>query len=172
MQLTGADSTRFHNAVVSGDIETIRALLGGPPWDGDPPEPVGVGHPLTYAVYHGPVSLLEAFLAAGVSPRFEDAAGFPPLIAAMTSGRADAYTLVRMLLEAGADPDERGVNGYAPLHHAAAAGDEGLVALLLEHGADATLRTGVDDDETPADFARGAGHEDIARRLAAAERQR
>jgi len=46
---------------------------------------------------------------------------------------------------------------------AARYGDEGSVAVLLERGADATLRNQL--DLSAADFARAAGREPLARRL-------
>ena len=38
--------------------------------------------------------------------------------------------------ELGADVNQRDVNGYAPLHHAAARGDNELIQYLVDRGAD------------------------------------
>jgi ankyrin repeat protein len=61
---------------------------------------------------------------------------------------------VRYLVEElGAGVNVRDHNGYAPLHHAAARGDDELILYLVEHGADVTLvsRAG----QTTADMANG-----------------
>jgi ankyrin repeat protein len=59
--------------------------------------------------------------------------------------------LARLLLDAGADPNGRGEGGFTALHSAAQNGDDELVALLQERGADPGLAT--DDGRTPADLA-------------------
>lgn len=71
----------------------------------------------------------------------------------------------------GADPDQRGINDYTALHMAV--GERNLVALerLLEAGADATLRTRIDDYETPREMAERAGLVQFADRLAEHERR-
>ena len=55
--------------------------------------------------------------------------------------------------EIGADVNARDLNGYTPLHHAAARGDTTLIRYLVEHGADVTAvsRRG----QTTADMANG-----------------
>src|SRR5690606_15399183 len=55
--------------------------------------------------------------------------------------------------ELGADVNQRDFNGYAPLHHAAARGDNELILYLIEKGADPTLvaRSG----QTTVDMANG-----------------
>jgi hypothetical protein len=61
---------------------------------------------------------------------------------------------VRYLVEElGADVNARDHNGYSPIHHAAARGDNEVILYLVEQGADVTLvsRTG----QTTADLANG-----------------
>ncbi len=61
---------------------------------------------------------------------------------------------VRFLVEeAGADVNRRDANGYTPLHHAAARGDDEMIRYLVELGADPTAvaRSG----QTTADMANG-----------------
>ena len=55
--------------------------------------------------------------------------------------------------ELGADVNARDHDGYAPLHHAAARGDNELIRYLVEHGADPTVisRRG----QTTVDMANG-----------------
>ncbi len=56
-------------------------------------------------------------------------------------------SLTRQLLEAGADPSARTVDGWTPLHSAAAARDPGSLTALLDAGADVNVRAG--NGETP-----------------------
>jgi len=72
---------------------------------------------------------------------------------------------VRLLLEAGADANNRQERGNTPLHTSAHVGDTGTVEALLAHGADVELRS--DDGKSAADYAREGGHEDLAKRLEA-----
>lgn len=53
--------------------------------------------------------------------------------------------------ELGIDPNLRDLDGYAPLHHAAARGDNEVILYLVEHGADVTLVSR--DGQTTADMA-------------------
>jgi len=91
-----------------------------------------------------------------------------PLNAAVAGSNAETRTAcVRLLLEAGADANSRQARGNTPLHTSAHLGDISTVETLLAHGADAALRS--DDGKSAADYARDGGHEDLVRRLEAAE---
>jgi uncharacterized protein len=46
---------------------------------------------------------------------------------------------MRLLLEAGADPNARQQGGFVPLHEAAHTDDVDMARLLLDHGADPSL---------------------------------
>lgn len=72
-------------------------------------------------------------------------------------------TLVKTLLEQGADPNARQHLGYTALHAAAQHGDEATADLLLKAGADPSLRS--DDGKTAADYAETAGHAALAARM-------
>jgi len=100
--------------------------------------------------------------------------GFPPLIAALGRGRdapgatrrTDIDALLRLLLSHGANPNQRGINDYTPLHMAVAERNLSAVQILLDAGADPALRTRIDECETPAEMAEAAGLPDFAARLA------
>jgi ankyrin repeat protein len=55
--------------------------------------------------------------------------------------------------EVGADVNARDFNGYTPLHHAAARGDDEMILYLIEMGADVTAVSR--RDQTVADMANG-----------------
>ncbi|WP_275540897.1 ankyrin repeat domain-containing protein [Streptomyces sp. TM32] len=112
---------------------------------------------------------VAALLQQGASPSTPAADGTTPLYLAAVSGRAD---LVRLLLEAGAAPDEesRGEPGSEglPLCAAACRGDAGAVRELLAHGADPNLREDNATGSTPLMWAIEGAHVDIVRLLLAA----
>lgn len=163
---------RIDAAFRAGDLEGLRAALGDPDGFPDVRGPITIGHCLEYAIYHSPLSFIRLLLERGADPNYEDHAGFPSLIAALTCLRADAHEILELLLDAGADPNQRGLNDYTPLHRAAGDGDERAVRLLLAHGADATARTRIDDCETPREVAERAGHREIAELLVRREARR
>lgn len=70
---------------------------------------------------------------------------------------------IRLLLERGADVNAVQTAGYRPLHEAAAAGRADLVQLLLDAGADRTVRC--DRGKTAADYATERGHTQVAAML-------
>jgi uncharacterized protein len=170
-----ADVERFRRldaAFRSGDMHVLQAELGR--LEGFPNV---VAHPaigacLIAAIYHGPLTLVGALLAAGADPNWPDD-GFPPLIAALSCSdptpgavvRADVHELVEMLLAAGADVSQRGVNDYTSLHLAAAQGDLRAVDILLAAGADPDEITRIDDFETALTIATAAGHGSVVDRL-------
>jgi len=140
----------IHAAYQRGDLAALKALLGDPPDFPNGRGPAGVGEIiLEYAIYHSPLSFIRALLAHGADPNYDDHAGFPPLIAALSSGRADRYEIARLLLAFGADVQARGLNDWTPLHYAAANDDLDGVQLLLAHGADPNARTRIDALATP-----------------------
>lgn len=89
-----------------------------------------------------------------------------PLNAAVAGPNGETRTdCVRLLLEAGAEPNNRQEGGNTPLHTSAHLGDSSTAETLLEHGADVGLRA--DDGKSAADYARDGGHPELARRLEA-----
>ena len=78
-----------------------------------------------------------------------------PLHSAASSDHVD---VARVLLDAGASPDERQAGGWTLLHAAAHNGSAAMVAMLLEAGADATLTNA--EGTTASDLATEAGDAD------------
>jgi ankyrin repeat protein len=104
---------------------------------------------------------------SGLPPVPADGPGVWPIHAASGVGYGEGYAgnahrhvpdgwlpAVKYLVEElGADVNARDLNGYSPLHHAAARGDNELILYLVEKGADVTVvsRRG----QTTADMANG-----------------
>ncbi len=71
--------------------------------------------------------------------------------------------IIRLLLEAKADVDSRSRTGLTPLMMAAGIGDMEVTDLLLQGGAETSLRS--DDGLTAADIARREGHIDLVAKI-------
>jgi hypothetical protein len=86
--------------------------------------------------------------------------GTTPVMTAATLGRVD---LVADLIERGTPVGGTDDVGATALHHAAHAGHDAVVDVLLAHEADTTLADA--NGRTPADLARLAGHRSLAERI-------
>jgi uncharacterized protein len=161
---------RIHQAFRKGDLEALRAAADDPAAVPNGVMPLGIGSCLVYAIYHSPLAFIRTLLEIGADPNAPVNDGFPPLIAALTCTRdvpgaprrTDVDAILRLLLARGADPNQRGINDYTPLHMAVAERNTRAIQLLLDAGADPDLRTRIDDCETPLEMARTAGLDDIA----------
>jgi ankyrin repeat protein len=175
-RFTQEEIDRYHRltaAFESGDFAALQAEFepgsGFPNVEAHP----GLGLCLIAAIYQSPVDLVRALLDAGADPNAEPGDGYPSLIAALTCAvsspgarvRTDVHELMELLLSRGANPNQRGVNDYTPLHVAAEMGDLRAVELLLSHGADPNEVTRIDDLEAPVEVAEKAGHRAVAERL-------
>jgi uncharacterized protein len=161
------DMIELHEAYKRGDLETVRALVGDPPDFPNCPGPFGVGEIiLEYAIYHSPLAFIRRLLELGADPNYQDAAGFPSLIATLSCGeRKDMCDILTLLLDFGADIQQRGVNDYTPLHYAANLQDTKAIALLLARGADPEARTRIDHCATPLEEAEILGRSEAVAAL-------
>ncbi len=165
---------RIDDAFRKGDLDALRAAVDDPAAVPNGVMPITIGSCLVYAIYHSPLAFIRTLLEIGANPKRPLDDGFPPLIAALSCStsvpgaarRPDLDEILRLLLSFGADPNERGINDYTPLHYAVAERNAFAVQLLLDHGADPEQRTRIDDCLTPLEMARAAGLEDIAAILA------
>lgn len=122
-----------------------------------------------HAIVDAPLATLDWMLDYGVDLAVCDDAGYTPLIAAIEGARADRLEVLQRLIAAGAPLNGQGINGWTPLHMAAARDDVAALELLLEAGADVSIRTGVDGYATPLEEARHLGQLRAARCLEAWE---
>ena len=162
-----------------GDLGALRAAVEDPECVPNGPMPLAIGSCLEYAIYHSPLAFIRNLLEIGADPNPAEHAGFPPLIAALSCSRSqpgsparsDTLDIIKLLLRFGADPNQRGINDYTPLHMAVGERHPAALEVLLEAGADPRLRTRIDDYETPREMAESAGLTEIAELLAAHERR-
>jgi uncharacterized protein len=156
--LDNAALVALHHAYKRGDLDAIRALLGNPPDFPNTRGPMAVGEiALEYAIYHSPLPMIRTLLKLGADPNYGDHAGFPSLIAALSTDRPDLQELLGMLLAAGAGVQQRGVNDHTPLHYAVSRRNLPAIELLLAHGADPQARTRIDGYSSPIDDAEAMG---------------
>lgn len=135
-----------------GDVHALRRALGDPADFPNCVQPAALGMgdtPLGYAIAWSPLAFIAELLALGADPNAQDPCGFPSLIAALTTARPDRCAVVQLLLEYGADVQQRGLNDWTPMHVAVAERDLGAVTLLLAAGADPSARTRIDCKTTP-----------------------
>jgi uncharacterized protein len=120
--------------------------------------------PLHLAAFLGTAECVAILLQVGADPAVVASGSMTvqPLHSAAASGNLEAS---KLLLAAGAPVDATQSGGFTPLHEAANRGDEALVGLLLDRGANRTRLT--DDGQSAADLAEAAGHSDLAIRLRA-----
>ncbi len=152
--------TAVDEAYKAGDLAALREALGHPPDVPNCLQPfeLAIGdYPLEYAIYWSPLRFIETLLALGADPNYPDPAGFPSLIAALTSGRRDCHDVLKLLLHKGADLGQRGFNDWTPLHCAVYQRDLGALGILLNHGADLALKTRIDDTTTALEDAEAIG---------------
>jgi ankyrin repeat protein len=156
---------KIDSAFRAGDLAALRAAVDDPANVPNGRMPLTVGNCLEYAIYHSPLAFIRTLLEIGADPNLDDNSGFPPLIAALSSGRVapgatarpDVLEILKLLLAFGADPNQRGVNDYTPLHMAVGERNLEALELLLEMGANPHLKTRIDEYETAREMAGKAG---------------
>lgn len=152
-------------AFKAGDRFAVEAALGNPPDFPNHRLPPGLGigdYPLDYAIYWSPLPFIIELIEAGADVNRPADDGFPSLIAALASDRIDRLALLSLLLENGADPGQRGINDWTPLHYAVVQRDLPAVEILLDSGADPTVRSQIDDCTSPYEDALDTGFAEAA----------
>ena len=132
-----------------GLVDRLRELLTADPDAQTARTPEGFD-PIGLAAFLGGADAVAVLLEHGADPDgdVDNPMRARPLHAATAVGDAAS---VRLLLVAGARPDERQQGGFTPLHAAAHLDDVESARLLLEHRADPGLRN--DEGRSAADLA-------------------
>ncbi|HEX4932934.1 MAG TPA: ankyrin repeat domain-containing protein, partial [Gemmatimonadaceae bacterium] len=154
-----AGATPFFRAAYATDVEAMKLLLAA---GADPT--IGTIKPPARARRPGAPPRADP---SGLPPIPDGGLGVLPIHAASGVGYGQGFAAndhrhvpdgwlpaVKFLVETlGADVNARDFNGYTPLHHAAARGDNEMIKYLVSKGADVTAvaRTG----QTTADMANG-----------------
>jgi uncharacterized protein len=143
-------SLNVYEAVCTGEIEIVKALLDERPEELDIPSPDGFSL-LGYACFFNQLAIARYLIVekeADVNQASSNAFKVTPLHSACA---IVSYSLTQLLLDNGADVNARQQGGVTPLHSAAHHGATELVRLLIERGADINATT--DTGETALSFA-------------------
>ena len=112
---------------------------------------------LNKAAYNGDVEEVAAILKTRPDPDNRDSSGGTALHAAMFQKN---IKIVEMLIDYGLDVNAIGPkNGYTPLHDAVWGNNPAAAKLLLEKGADPTIKN--KEGQTPLEKAKSEGKEDL-----------
>jgi uncharacterized protein len=148
-------------AATAGDAKRVAALV-----DADPALANAVARdgysPLGLASFFKRRDVVKVLLERGAKPSVPSRdQGFTPLHSAVATDAGDAiHEIVRLLLDAGADPNAKSHEGGTPLHSAAFTGDLAIAKLLLASGADLEATDG--KGRTALDLARDQRNAEVA----------
>jgi ankyrin repeat protein len=106
------------------------------------------------AIDCGSMLSIKWMLQKGVDLDFRDDEGYTPLHAAIERSADDRLEVLALLLRADAPINLKGFNDWTPAHMAAAKDDVDALRMLVQHGADLSIRTEIDDYATPLEEAR------------------
>lgn len=146
----------FRQAALDGKMAEVSHLLTeGVNVDALDPD----GHTaLMFAAFNGHSEIILKLLEEGAELENRDFMGRTALLYASTGPFPET---VKILLDKGAKPNVVDMDEhFSPLMHAAAEGNLSVVKILLEYGADFSLKD-VDGDDAES-FARQAGHLQVA----------
>ncbi len=128
--------------------------------------------PLCIAANHKHPAIVRALLAAKADPNYrpviaDGVYGSPPLLCAASCDPSEPFqsceTVVKILLEAGADINQGNSDGYTPLMAASSVGNIEMVTLLIKSGAH--LNAATRSNRTALSYARENGHLNVVSAL-------
>lgn len=157
-------TTRIMEALRTGDRAVFRRILRESPKIGNL-KGAGGSAPLMYAALYGDADDVRALLDEGADPNIKNEVGATALMWAVDdlektkllvehgadvnarsddkrtplvigAGRYGSSAVVKFLLDHGADPSFEGARNFTPLAEAAYAGDEIVLQMLIDRGAD------------------------------------
>jgi ankyrin repeat protein len=161
------DNTWTYDALQRGDTAAIRAKLRQDKTYVHERDFVG-RTPLLNAICCDELELVHLLLEHGADPNVAVDDGYTCLLTALDSLSAEtdrSTPIVAALIGAGADIHAIGMNGWTPLHMAAARGNAAACRLLIDAGADVNRRTDIDSLDTPLMVAASLGRPETVRLL-------
>ena len=148
----------FLDAVYENDLEKLSAILTAHP------HIIKDQEQMCSVVQLGSTDALALMIRHGAPVVIQTDDGFPLLHIAIDRASEPAlgqpkggHDILRVLLESGANVNERGMHDWTPLHRAAAFGDLKSCRILLDNGADPTETTNIDHYATAEEEARHMG---------------
>ena len=155
----------FHEACALGDLERVRQLVASNPsllrtYSEDGYAPCG------FATFFGHDAVDRFLIDAGADVNAQ-ASNAQRVGAVHAAAAVQNHSMMKFLLERGADPNARQQLDYTALHTAAGRNDFDMAKLLLSHGAQRDPRGS--DGKTPADVAHDHGHATFADWIASNE---
>ena len=126
--------------------------------------------PLLCAIGGNDLELVRFLLDKGSDPNCEVDDGYTCLMVAVESGEEEAdeeasLEILKTLIAAGADIHFCGINGWAPLHMAAARNQVEKAKVLLNAGADVNQRIQIDGHDSPLMEATRSGQAEMVKLL-------
>lgn len=123
--------------VLDGDIKHLSNLLKG----GANPNRIGLNDhtPLITAARSGKSKIVYELLKYGAAVNHVDKLGWTALHHSLNDKSAD-FTVVKILIIAGANPNARDHRNRTPLHRAAQYGSSEIVSYLINNGANPSLK--------------------------------
>jgi ankyrin repeat protein len=103
------------------------------------------------AIDCGSLASVKWMLSKKVNLHFIDNEGYSVLHSCIERDNADKYEILQLLIDGGADVnvgnelESMAINSWTPLHLAAARNDLDAIKILLENGADSSLKTIIDN---------------------------
>lgn len=159
------EAVTIFEAAALGDLASLQAEAGSGNLSLDAVSSDGFT-PLGLAAFFGRVDVLAWLLEQGADPNKPSQnkmAVFPINSAAAHQGNAAALSMVRLLIDHGANVNAAQHGGWTPLHQAASHGFEQMVRLLLDSGADPSVKS--EDGRTAAEMAAENGFHLLVERL-------
>ena len=161
-----ADDTWTSDVLQDGDIKAIKQRVLDDPSYISERDYLG-DTPLLTAIAFDNLELVKFLLKRNSNPNVKVDDGYTCILSAIESESDESIKIVTELIKAGADIHAIGINGWTPLHMAAARGQVEKAILLISAGADIDKRKEIDASETPLMEAAYMGHPSTVRLLLA-----
>ena len=158
--------TPLYTASIDGSVDTMQWLLNHGASPNARSSPL-LGTPLRIAAYHMYLDAVQVLLKHNADLNLQDYFGKTPLYEILNNGDSsreeERVTIMRLLLEHGADPNRCANDLRTPLHEASSRGQVKAARLLLSYGVKIDEKD--DTGRTPFQLAASKGHDEITKLL-------